>query len=85
MNEFQWRRGEPIVIEALGQTWTFTPAVIRLLPFNGGSPHGTLKAIILAHGSMRGYEEGIYEVDSFGITLKFTVTGDAIVVDDPYA
>jgi hypothetical protein len=72
------------VIDALGQSWTFTPAVIRLLPLNGGRPHDTLKAIILAHGSMKGYEEGVYEVDSFGITLRFTVNGDSILVDDPY-
>ncbi|MDX1435886.1 MAG: hypothetical protein R3335_03685 [Anaerolineales bacterium] len=86
MNQPAWRRGEPIVIEALGQTWTFTADVIRLLPFNGVSPHDTLKQIILAYGTMRGYEEGIFEVDSFGgITLRFTVEGNQILVEDPYA
>jgi hypothetical protein len=85
MKEPYWRRTSPIIIEALGQTWTFTPEVLRLLPFNGGDPEDTLKTVILAHGSMRRYEEGVFQVDSFGITLRFTVRGNSIIVDDPYA
>ena len=85
MGNKYWRPGEPIVIEALGQSWTFTSDVIRLLPFNGLSPHDTLKKIILWNGSMKGYDDGVFQVDISGITLRFTVNGDQILVDDPYS
>lgn len=85
MADKYWRPGEPVVIEALGQTWTFSSDVIRLLPFNGLSPHDTLKQVILWHGSMKGYDDGVYEVDVAGIALRFTVAGDTVAVEDPYS
>jgi hypothetical protein len=79
------RPGEPIIIEALGQTWYFSPDVIRELRVTGIDPHDTLKTIILFHGSKRGFENGEYEVESYGIPLRLTVSDNSILVEDPYA
>ena len=79
------RTGDPIIIEALGQTWYFTPDVIRELRTAGMDPQDSLKTIIMFHGSKRGIEVGEYEVESFGIPLRLTVTENSIIVEDPYA
>jgi hypothetical protein len=74
----------PMIIEALGQTWYFTPDVFRELGFNRMDPEPTLKSIIMTHGSMKGFEEGVYFGDILGVPLRFTVQDNTIIVDEPY-
>ena len=76
---------EAVIIEALGQTWHFTPDIVRTLTITGLNPHDTMKMIIMFHGSKKGIDAGEYEIDSAGIPIKLTAKEDLIVVDDPYA
>ena len=85
MENHRLRSGDSIIIEALGQTWYFTPDVVRMLRMSGLDPEDTLKTIIMFHGSKKGFDDGEYEVESFGFPLRLTVREKAIIVDDPYA
>jgi hypothetical protein len=76
---------ESIILEALGQTWYFTPDVVEALAGGSSNPAETLRTLVLSHGSLRGYEDGVYHVDGFGILLRLTVRGSSIIVDDPYS
>lgn len=79
------RSGESIIIEALGQTWFFTPDVVRVLAVAGIDPRDSVRTIILDFGSKKRFADGVYEVDTFGTQLRLTVTDDSVIVDDPYA
>ena len=79
------RSGESIIIEALGQTWFFTPDVVRVLAVAGVDPQDSVRTIILDFGSKKRFNDGVYEVDTFGTQLRLTVNNDAVIVDDPYA
>ncbi|MDX1436314.1 MAG: hypothetical protein R3335_05865 [Anaerolineales bacterium] len=79
------RSGESIIIEALGQTWFFTPDVVRVLSITGADPLDTMKTIIMDYGSQKGFKEGVYEIDTFGTELRLTVSDNSVIVDDPYA
>jgi hypothetical protein len=85
MKNPRWRIDKPVIIEALGQIWYFSPDVIRILALSGVDPLDTLKTIIMFHGSKKGYDDGEYEVESFGIPLRLTVRSNSITVEDPYA
>ena len=79
------RSGESIIIEALGQTWFFTPDVVRVLSMAGVDPQDSVRTIILDFGSKKRFDNGVYEVDTFGTQLRLTVSDDSVIVDDPYA
>jgi hypothetical protein len=83
MTEVGLRMSPPLILEALGQTWYFTPDVVSELASDSPDPCDTLKTIVLTHGSLRGYEDGIYYVDNFGMLLRLTVSQHSIIVDDP--
>ncbi|MDX1435884.1 MAG: hypothetical protein R3335_03675 [Anaerolineales bacterium] len=85
MENHKLRSGDSIIIEALGQTWYFTPEVVRMLKLTGLDPEDTMKTIIMSHGSKKGFEDGVYEVESFGLPLQLTVKDTSVIVDDPYA
>ncbi|HJS29937.1 MAG TPA: hypothetical protein VJ768_09970 [Anaerolineales bacterium] len=76
---------DSIILEALGQTWYFTPDVVSELANDSADPKETLRTLVLSHGSLRGYEDGVYHVDDFGILLRLTVRESSIIVDDPYS
>jgi hypothetical protein len=78
-------RDKPVTIDALGKRWIFTPALIRLLGFYGDDPSDSLKLIIMAYGSMKDFEDGIYESNIFGISIRMIVRGKTVLVDDPFA
>lgn len=85
MEDHRLLAGEAMNIDALGQTWTFTPQVVRLLKLTGLDPENTIKTIIMSHGSKKGFDDGVYEVESYGIPLQLRVSNNSVIVDDPYA
>lgn len=75
---------EPVVIEALGQVWYFTPRVVRLLSYENSSTFDAMKSLILVHGSKKHFQIGEYQIESYGIPLRLSVDEDLIIVYDPY-
>ncbi len=75
------RRG--ITIDALGQTWHFTAAAIRSLGLTENEAFALLKMVVIEHGTAQGYTEGVFDVETGGFVLRFTVSANEITVDQP--
>lgn len=85
MNRPGWLSGENRSIEALNQTWYFTPDVIRVFRITGLDPESVMKTLIMEEGSMKPYDDGVYQVYSFGLEIQLRVEDGSVYVEDPYA
>jgi hypothetical protein len=85
MNIPGWRTRETKTIQALDQTWYFTPDVIRVFRIAGLDPEVVMKGLIMEEGSMKPYDDGVYKVFSFGFEIQLRVASGAVFVGDPYA
>lgn len=85
MNNPEWHSGDTISIEALDQTWYFTPDVMRVFRMTGLDPDVVIKTIIMHEGSKNGFVDGVYQVFSFGIEIQLRVEEGSVHVEDPYA
>ena len=74
--------GRGITIDALGQTWHFTGAAVNSLGLTDNEALELLKMIVVEHGTARGYEDGVFDVETGAFVLRFTVSGDEITVDE---
>ncbi len=68
-------------IEALGQSWFFTPIAIEALMLTEREALELLKIIVVEHGTAKGYREGIFDVETGELVLRFAVSGTEITVD----
>ena len=85
MNRPGWRSRETKTIQALDQTWYFTPDVIRVFRITGLDPELVMKTLIMEEGSMKQFEDGVYKVYSFGFEVQLRVENGSVFVEDPYA
>ena len=71
----------PTPIEAFGQTWHFTPGVLKALkPYGIGDPT-SLEALVIDLTSINGLEDGVHKVSYLGIELRLLVRGKSILVE----
>ena len=71
----------PAPIEAFGQTWHFTPGVLKALKPYGIGDTTSLEALVIDLTSIKGLEDGVHQVNYLGMELRLLVRENSILVE----